>query len=246
MVVPEAPAVPQLAPSPRRWPWAVGAVAAVAAGVLVGMVAFGDRPPGMAAEAGVATPATTVPPSEQIVPELPPELGGPQAAPGDPLGDLGDLGDLAGRLEEFFGGDFLDELRRQFEGIIPEGGVTPPPSDDFGFSLDGIVSVPEPPPGYTITSNNLGLSPTGVEQTLVLSGPDGDVVITAVRGPAPADPLDGERVAVRGTTGVLGEVDGRPTLRWAESDLVTVTIEAPEPLGADGLVSLAESLEVAP
>lgn len=240
-VVPEAPAVPQPAASSPRWPWILGALGAVAAGVLVGMIAFGDSPPGFAATPSPST--TTVPPSEQIVPAPPPELGGPQPAPEDqPFGDLGDLGR---QLEEFFGGEFLDELRRQFEGLIPEGGLAPP-TEDFGLDLEGIVSVPEPPAGYSVTANELNVNPGGVQQRLVLSGNDGDIVVTAVRTSEEIPNLVGESVSVRGTTGVLREADGRLMLSWSESDLVTVMVEAPSGFGTDALIDLAESLEVAP
>jgi hypothetical protein len=240
-VVPEA-ASPVAVAAPRRWPWAVGALGVVLAGVLVGMVAFRGGSAGLALQA--APPTTVAPPSDPIVPAPPPELGGPPSSSTDPLDGL------AEELGRLFEGPLLDELLRGLterepdtQEVQPEGGETPP--GESVRSIEAIVIVPVPPPDHRISANTLYLERAGVRQELVLTGPVGEIVVAGERGSAASTPI-GERVAVRGTMGDLVEAGGRLVLAWQESESVAVRIDAPAAFGREALIALAESLEVAP
>jgi len=199
----------------------VAALGVLLAGFVVGLVApwpFTGRE---------ATARSRPSAAEPIIPAPPPELTDP--------------GRIPPTTEPFSGP--ADELRRFFGDQIP----FPPDLFDhgeFGFTLDGIVSVPRPPDGYQVTGNSLQITPGAITQRLTLSGPDGDVVIQARRGDLP--PLeDGEPVTVRGVDGRLVADGTELRLSWDESP-TRVTITAPSGLGVDGLLRLAEDLEVTP
>jgi hypothetical protein len=237
-VVPEA-ASPVPAAAPRRWPWAVGALGILLAGVLVGMAAFGG---GLVAPALLASPPSpNTLPADPIVPPTPPELGGPGPETTDPL-------DLVEELGRLFESPLLDELLRGLDqpdaGEPPSGDPAQPETEEPVRSIEAIVIVPVPPADHRITANTLYLEPGGLRQELVLTGPAGDIVVAGERGSGVPDPI-GEPVTVRGTSGDLVEAGGRLVLSWNESDDVSVRIDAPAALGRDTLVALAESLEVA-
>jgi len=200
----------------------VGAVVVLAAGFLVGWSApwSTDEPAGTARSVPRA--------AEPIIPPAPPELTDPGRVPPG---------------TEPFGG-LADDLRRLFEDGVP----LPPDLFDhgeFGFTVDGLVSVPEPPDGYQVGGNTLQISPGEISQRLVLTGPDGDIVVEARRGELP--PLaGGEPVTVRGTQGRLSDDGTELRLTWDESTNTRVTITAPGDVGVDTVVALAESLEVTP
>lgn len=116
----------------------------------------------------------------------------------------------------------------------------------FFFEFDGLISVDPPPIGYRVVSNSLQVSPDRVEQQLTLEGPDGEVRIEARAQRSPGALPDGQRVDLRGTTGVLLEFEGRFRLAWIEGERVEVVVEAPAGSDSRAILELAESLSVTP
>lgn len=202
----------------------MGAAAVLLAGFLVGLTAPWASP----TDGGGGTPSNRA--VEPIVPPVPPELADPGQVPPSTVPEP--FPGLPDDLRRFFGDQF--SLPPDFFG-----------RGDFAFTLDGIVRVPSPPSGYRVTDNALQIAPGSVTQQLVLTGPEGDVRIEARRGTlAPLG--DGEPVTVRGVEGRLVADGERLRLTWNESDSTQVTIEAPSGLGVDGVLQLAEGLEVTP
>ncbi len=204
----------------------LGAVGVLLAGFLVGLAA----PWRLGTGNDTGSPGSRTRAVEPIVPATPPELADPGRVPST-------------TTPQPFPG-LPDDLQRFFGDRLP----LPPDFFDrgrFGFTLDGIVHVTRPPDGYRVTGNSLQIAPGSVAQQLVLTGPDGDIVVEARRGDI-GELGDGEPVTVRGVEARLAADGTLLRLTWNESDTTQVTIDAPSGLGVDALLALAEDLEVTP
>jgi hypothetical protein len=134
---------------------------------------------------------------------------------------------------------------------LPEVIIPPPPSfpedqpQPTVPASETLFSLPDPPAGFQVRSNVARSSPDRVEQRMILSDANDEVVIF---GSSSADTLDlpnGERVTVRGVDGVLTGTAGAPfTVTWVEPGKILMSITAPDSFDVSRMLALADSLEI--